>query len=661
MLHAPRVRLSALLFTCALSLASAQADDNWQAIERRLPPPGIEISQSQRDVLRQKLDRTQARIDRHLASHRESGGSARLPDVEIFTKAVRMALDGNEFYGSKDTAAAEKLLAAANARLDRMADATGNEKHPRGLVVGGYVSQVDNSVQPFGLVVPAGLSLDRQVPLYIWLHGRDDKLTDLAFLDQRMQKVGQVAVDDAIVLHPFGRSCLGWKSAAEIDVLEAIDAVAARYPIDRDRIVLMGFSMGGAGAWHLGAHYAERWAAVHAGAGFVDVVRYQKLEPSAFPPPYEQALWGMYDVPDYVRNLLNLPVVAYSGELDKQKQAADIMAEALAAEGSTLAHLIGPGMGHKYAPQAWADVLTRMRAAIAAGRDPRRPKISLQTRTLRYSRVHWVEAQGLEQHWKDSRIDADLLPGGQMTVTTRNVTAIHLSPPVSASSITIDGQQVAAGESPLLFHLDGGKWRPGDLVANPRKRPGLQGPIDDAFIDPFLVVLPGGKSTPQIDRWVAFELAHFLMRWRDVYRGTLRIKRDTEVTDDDLARYHVVCWGDAKSNTLIARAADRLPLRWASGQLNVGNRVFSDQHLPLLIYPNPLSPAKYLVLNSGPTHREAHDRTNSLQNPKLPDWAVVDVRIAPTADAPGRVVAADFFDEQWRLRASTASPAGTGR
>ena len=31
---------------------------------------------------------------------------------------------------------------------------------------------------------------------------------------------------------------------------------------------LMGFSMGGAGAWHIGAHHTDRFAGIHAGAGF---------------------------------------------------------------------------------------------------------------------------------------------------------------------------------------------------------------------------------------------------------------------------------------------------------------------------------------------------------------------------------------------------------
>ena len=33
---------------------------------------------------------------------------------------------------------------------------------------------------------------------------------------------------------------------------------------------------------------------------------------------------------------------------------------------------------------------------------------------------------------------------------------------------------------------------------------------------------------------------------------------------------------------------------------------------------------------------------------KLPDWAVVDTTVAADEKAPGRIVEAGFFDEQWK-------------
>ena len=70
--------------------------------------------------------------------------------------------------------------------------------------------------------------------------------------------------------------------------------------------------------------------------------------------------------------------------------------------------------------------------------------------------------------------------------------------------------------------------------------------------------------------------------------------------------------------------------------------------IPVFCYPNPLNPDRYVVLNSGLTFREAHDKTNSLQNPKLPDWAILDIMQPPSVASSGKVIAADFFDSQWK-------------
>src|SRR5436190_8257672 len=153
--------------------------------------------------------------------------------------------------------------------------------------------------------------------------------------------------------------------------------------------------MGGAGAWHIGAHYTDRWVAVSPGAGFVDTARYQKITPDRYPEWYVQKLWGLYDVPDYVRNLFNTNVIAYSGELDPQRQAAVFMEEAYKGEGRALSHLIGPGVEHKYEPKTLEDLLARLSAVAATGREELPRKVSLQTRTLAYNQMHWVGVTGL--------------------------------------------------------------------------------------------------------------------------------------------------------------------------------------------------------------------------------------------------------------------------
>jgi len=129
---------------------------------------------------------------------------------------------------------------------------------------------------------------------------------------------------------------------------------------------------------------------------------YQNINPDEV-SWYERRLWGVYDVPAYVRNLFNLPVVAYSGEKDKQIQAARVMEQAFADEGKELSHLIGPGMGHRYHADTLKTILGRMKEACDQGLDHSPSRVTLQTQTLRYHRVHWVDVQRL-------RLDGDKQP-----------------------------------------------------------------------------------------------------------------------------------------------------------------------------------------------------------------------------------------------------------
>ena len=152
-----------------------------------------------------------------------------------------------------------------------------------------------------------------------------------------------------------------------------------------------------------------------------------------------------------------------------------------------------------------------------------------------------------------------------------------------------------------------------------------------------------------------------IRRWEAVFRGTPAVHAADQLTEVDLAAMdcNIVLWGTPATNHLIATLFDdsanahHLPLSWgAETAVTVGSSSFpSASHVPLLVYPSPWAPGRYVVLNSGVTHREEDDRTNALQNPKLPDWAVVDITTTPTGDTIGRVAAADFFDEQWQLKA----------
>jgi dienelactone hydrolase len=623
----------------------------------------------------------------------------RAADAHILLKAVRYALDFDEWHDKKPEDSLKKvkvLLDHAELRIAALQknetpwmDGTGNK-------LLGFYSEMDGSPQPYGVEVPEDFD-DRAkpAPMMVWLHGRSDTSTDLHFIYGRLksEKPGSFPLKGTLVIHPFGRYCNGWKSAGEKDVFECRDDARRRWKIDENRIALAGFSMGGAGAWHIGAHFADQWACVHTGAGFADVKRYTKLTPENYPPSYEQTLWGVYDVPDYAANFKNVPLLSYSGEIDSQRDSAEYMTEVLAKEGIRRPHLIGPGVGHKYHPETQKEVHAWLEQQLAKGRDPAPRKVTLQFRSHRYAAMHWVEALECMQPFEDSRIEAEWMPSAgdeaaRVLVKTKNIRCFHLDAKklnpkargLHGFEITIDGQKVET--SPIhistklkeeVFTRVNGVWQVTALDTRPMKAGGTC--MEDSLMRRFLMVLPEKKgSNAAVDAWVEAESQHFIQRWRSLMRGDPQV-----VTYEDIianksfsaaSEVTLLLWGTPETNRLIADLLNKeaehfltsekeLPALWDSKRVGVGSQSFdASKHVLCAGYPRGLStprvdsvwePWGSVLVNSGLTFREAHDKTNSLQNPKLPDWAILDITQMPSAAAAGRVVAADFFDARWEV------------
>ena len=128
------------------------------------------------------------------------------------------------------------------------------------------------------LYVSSKVSKDKKNPLIVALHGMGgdanfivrDRLVDLA------EEGGYVAVG------PLGYSVSGWYGSpvialgghpveppnltelSEKDVMNVLAMMLKEFNIDKNRIYLMGHSMGGAGAIFLGQKYKDKWAAIAA-------------------------------------------------------------------------------------------------------------------------------------------------------------------------------------------------------------------------------------------------------------------------------------------------------------------------------------------------------------------------------------------------------------
>ena len=630
-----------------------------------IPPPGITVPDADQKALRTSLTRLNARLD-------ALKGNPRLPDIQVFTKAVTYALDGNEFFAPEEIFKAKELLRIANERADQLSHGDVPWTRATGLVVRGYVSKIDGSVQPYGLVVPPSYQPERAHNWRVdaWFHGRSETLSEINFLWDRMRNPGEFQPRDTIVLHLYGRYCNASTFAGEVDLFEALADVKKNYQVDDNRIFDRGFSMGGASAWHIGAHYGTYFAAVAPGAGFTETMEYSgQAQKGVKLTWFEDKLQHLTTATDYAANFFNVPVVAYNGDKDPQAQAADIMARNMAPEGLTLARVIGLNIGHAYTPAAKVQLDAMMDAIAQKGRDQWPHEVRFTTWTLKYNRMRWVVVDGLEKHWDRARVDALIQNDHTVQATTSNVSAVSFEMGVGANllnradkiSIVIDGQTVA-GPGPLTdgswtAHLrkTGAKWALADDDPNVlRKRHDLQGPIDDAFMDSFLMVNPTGTPmNDMVGSWTKSEEAHAIHLWRTQMRGDAPVKDDTAVTDADIASSNLILWGDPQSNKVLARIIDKLPVQWTANGVALGARKFAAAtNALIMIYPNPLNPKKYVVINSGNTFREYAMSTNSFQVAYLPDYAVVDLTTPPDARWPGKIAAAGFFGETWQLQAN---------
>jgi dienelactone hydrolase len=563
---------------------------------------------------------------------------ALLADVEIYHKAGAWILRyPEEFYTRAYYGHALAVVDRGLERARQLAQRESPWATAKGRVVRAYRSRVDDSVQPYAVHVPDDYDPARPIRLDVVLHGRGATLNEVSFLTQHEQAKPVPLKPGSIELHVFGRTNNAYRWSGETDVFEALGSVRQRYNIDPDRIVLRGFSMGGAGAWHIGLHHPGHWAAVEAGAGFTETIRYARQQDL---PPHQLKALRIYDAVDYTPNAFNVPIVGYGGEVDAQLRASlnikeRLTEEKMPVEAIRALFLVGPQTGHQWHPDS-----RRSSNEFIDRQLPRRvpDHIRFVTYTTRYNRCFWLTVDAMEKHYERAEVDARRTPEGMVVATTSNIARLTLDKP---SAATIDGQRLPAA---LSFEKRNGRWAKAGSTPPSGKHHGLQGPIDDAFMDSFLVV----KQTQKPHHTAAALLAKtrmetFLKDYAKWLRADPRVVDDENVTNEQIRAHHLVLFGDTSSNRLIAKIASRMPVKWNKESIQVGSRTLpSNQHLLVAIFPNPLNPDRYVVLNSGHSFGETEFRgTNALLFPRFGDWAVLNV--------DGEVVTAGLFDEQWRV------------
>lgn len=426
------------------------------------------LSWAEKNKLTRNAEALQASLDKR--ADRESAAWA---DAAIFPKGVLWALKYDRTFSPADIRLLERATRRAEKRVTAISNGTPAWDTRRGKFALGYVSKVDGSVQPYGVIVPKSYEPETPIRLDVILHGSQrpvgmSELNFMARFDAGDAQNPSPPDHPFIELHPLGRveNCYRW--SGQTDVFEAIEDGCRRYNIDRSRIVLRGMSMGASGTWHLGLKHPDRFVALGPYCGYVDTHKFSESPLKNFvrvgPLPAHQEL-GLHilDSIDYAANAGVVPAIACIGEKDVFFQAHIIMGEAMRRKGLQMTNLISPGTGHVIDPVTHAEQMKRIAThAAVAPRLPR--KLRFVTWTLKYNRCHWLEVLQLGKHYVRAELSAKLVDGVLVVDEPQNITRFAVSKtglPERPRTIRIGS---SANEFPFsedrveFAHVDGQWW-----------------------------------------------------------------------------------------------------------------------------------------------------------------------------------------------------------
>lgn len=673
-----RTILTAFLFAAACAIAVNA--DGWGQEKKQPPAKKAKVDpkafRPDAATLKQIQEKTEELRKAVAALEEKKIADDVLVEVAIYLKAAENIVRFEEWLHANSVRWVLQTLEQGleRAKLAESGKAVWRDA-PGKWVIRAYRSHIDDSIQPYAVLLPHDYGKDptKKWRLDIVLHGRDSSLTEAKFIATHGKTAKEAPKDLGYVqLEPYGRGNNGYRWAGERDVWEAFERfeLLGRNVIDAKRIVLRGFSMGGAGTWHIGLHHPSRFCVIGPGAGFTTTHGYVPNLPKQL-PDYQEKCLRIYDAVDYAENAFNVPIVAYSGEKDAQKKAADNMENALKnfREPLRFTHLVAPGLEHQM-PKEWQEKAeSEYREYADKGRDTNPERVRFVTYTPRYGWCGGIPEDGISIHAMEATYEkaiVDVTPRDQgFDIKTSNVRRLLISwgqKKNALPAVTVDGQRVdTSGLEPSTFMIlekANGKWaaiKAKDFAARlkgkPEKAAQLQGPIDDAFLNWFAVVKPTGQSWHQTtDNYAATAVDRFRGVWDRYFRGSPRVITPDQYNPD--AAGSLVLFGDPSSNPLIAKVLPKLPIIWTKDRLVVNGVEYDPKtHIPVLVYPNPLAEnAWYVVLNSGHTFKEADLKgTNALLYPRLGDWAVI--KPTPTREDPAayEVVAAGLFDENWQF------------
>jgi len=223
-------------------------------------------------------------------------------------------------------------------------------------------------------------------------------------------------------------------------------------------------------------------------------------------------------------------------------------------------------------------------------RSPERVLYTIES--LDNPRAYWVKTQGRENENFPGTIDASVREC-TIVVRTSNVDAYTLDiaqAPVDESrpiEIVENGKSLGSVTT-TIFTKRSEKYANATYVKNEH----LHGPVWDAFGEPYVVVYGTGgisKDLAEISKRIAKSLA-----------GAGPSFADTNLPQELVNSHNLILVGTSESNLWLSKIAADLPVQINGRQIFADGKCYDSNDMGLIfIYPNPISPQKYVLVFSG--------------------------------------------------------------
>jgi len=574
--------------------------------------------------LQSRLKDDQKRVDAISLKSGDAVGAEELAGVGFWLWRLQ-ALYGNEVRPERvDVELLNRMMAELSeveTAIDKLEKGQDPYDKKSGSLVKAYKSPLTGEFRPHSLFVPESYNSSKPLPLIVLLHGiyGDDR-----HLFQMLKDVDNLG---AIVYQAASYRQFDWSDISAAETWKGLDQVLSDYSIERNRIYLVGYHIGGRGVLQLAMDRPGFFAALGSMYSGIDThLPYPALQ--LYPEYYEKAADNLKPFPHYKKppppepledelekkvyeslslvtladNITGVPMVLVYGEGEPDAAAERLaLLDKLSKSSSKVITEYVPGAQHGSNPPQLRDPKF-YKWLLAQKLDPTPDHFKFVVTDLRNNEAWFTRIDSLFSALVPGRVEFNR-KGNIFEFTTTGVdafTPIVSTNGVNVSSepikVVVDGvvfENISADELPLtLIKSSTGNWKRG-VMDSKRKRHGLSGPIDDFQHDSFLYVY-GTNGTEEENAALEKAARKFANRGLG---AEFNIKADKDVTDEDIKTSHIVLVGTPTDNSLLAKIADRLPLKWNKDGLQIGDRIVKgDKAAGCMIYPNPLMPNRYVVV-----------------------------------------------------------------